>query len=226
MVKIGKRSNRGWWWDHFVEHPGYAVKDPASMVSGKAKVVCARLYEQCVAREQAMDELPNVFSRFARITPLLSTETLTLLAELKMYVHEEHVRNDVVKKRLQRRYCDTEATDKAEPTQVVHAVGDDLSGESSEREPRSLAFERRGISDVAADLIRAVQEEEEEISATESMHSVPIGAASAGGSFSRIAINELLDYSHAELELYELLDLDAEGIDDPDFPQVDDVLDE
>lgn len=171
----------------------------------------------------------------------LSTETLTLLAELKMYVHEEHVRNDVVKKWLQRRYCDTEATDKAEPTQVVHAVGDNLSGESSEREPRSLAFERRGISDVAADLIRAVQEEE--ISTTESMHSVPIGAAGAGGSFSRIAISDLLDYSRAEewlgsfykvairgldaeLELYELLDLDAEGIDDPDFPQVDDVLDE
>ncbi|KAG1904621.1 uncharacterized protein F5891DRAFT_1275575, partial [Suillus fuscotomentosus] len=97
-----------------------------------------------------------------------ATETLTLLAELKMYVHEEHVRNDVVKKWLQRRYCDTEATDKAEPTQVVHAVGDNLSGESSEREPPSLAFERRGISDVAADLIRAVQEEKE-ISTTESM---------------------------------------------------------
>ncbi|KAG1727642.1 ribonuclease H-like domain-containing protein [Suillus paluster] len=125
----------------------------------------------------------------------LSTEMLTLLAELKMYVHEEHVRNDVVKKQLQCRYCDTEDTDKAEPTQVVHAVGDDLSGESSEREPRSLAFERRGISDVAADLIRAVQEEEE-ISATESMHSVPVGAV--GGSFSHIAINDLLDYSRAE----------------------------
>lgn len=55
-MKIGKRSNQGWWWDHFVEHPGYAVKDPASMVSGKAKVVCARLYEQRVAHEQAMDE--------------------------------------------------------------------------------------------------------------------------------------------------------------------------
>ncbi|KAG1865765.1 hypothetical protein DFJ58DRAFT_150785 [Suillus subalutaceus] len=170
----------------------------------------------------------------------LSTETLTLLAELKMYVHEEHVRNDVVKKRLRCRHCNTEDTDKAEPTQIVHAVGGDLLGESSEREPRSLAFERRGISDVAADLIRAVQEEEE-ISATETMHSVPVSAA--GGSFSHIAIKDLLDYSHAEewlgsfykvairgldaeLELYELLDLDAEGVDDPDFPQADDVLDE
>jgi len=28
----------------------------------------------------------------------------------------------------------------------------------------------------------------------------------------------------AELELYELLDLDAEGIEDLEFPQVDDVL--
>jgi hypothetical protein len=58
-----------------------------------------------------------------------------------------------------------------------------------------------------------------------------------------ITISDLLDYSRAEewlgsfyqiavrgldadLELYELLDLDTEGVDDQDFPQVDDVLDE
>ncbi|KAG0692047.1 hypothetical protein DFH29DRAFT_883161 [Suillus ampliporus] len=58
MAKISKRSksNRGWWWEHFVEHPGYTVKDPASTVSGKAKVMCARLYEQRIAHEQAIDE--------------------------------------------------------------------------------------------------------------------------------------------------------------------------
>ncbi|KAG1804789.1 uncharacterized protein HD556DRAFT_1303362 [Suillus plorans] len=33
MAKTGKKSNRGWWWDHFVEHPGYAAKESASMVS-------------------------------------------------------------------------------------------------------------------------------------------------------------------------------------------------
>ncbi|KAG2344667.1 hypothetical protein BDR05DRAFT_860971, partial [Suillus weaverae] len=33
----------------------------------------------------------------------LSTETLTLIAELKMYVHEEHTQNNVIKKRLKRR---------------------------------------------------------------------------------------------------------------------------
>ncbi|KAG2116714.1 uncharacterized protein F5147DRAFT_649153 [Suillus discolor] len=56
MAKTGKKSNRGWWWDHFVEHPGYATKESASMVSGKAKVICARLYEQRMANEHALDE--------------------------------------------------------------------------------------------------------------------------------------------------------------------------
>jgi hypothetical protein len=56
MMKTGKKSNRGWWWDHFVVHPGYAAKESASVVSGKAKVICARLYEQCITHEQALDE--------------------------------------------------------------------------------------------------------------------------------------------------------------------------
>lgn len=58
MTRASKRSNRGWWWDHwhFIEHPGYAAKESASLVSGKAKVICARLYEQCIADEQALDE--------------------------------------------------------------------------------------------------------------------------------------------------------------------------
>jgi hypothetical protein len=98
-------------------------------------------------------------------------------------------------------------------------------------------FERRGIQQLAADLIQAV-DDEEEISAAEMMQSVP-----NTNSPTHITISDLLDYSRAEewlgsfyqiavrgldaeLELYELLDLDAEGVDDQDFPQVDDVLDE
>ncbi|KAH0828566.1 hypothetical protein J3R83DRAFT_2836 [Lanmaoa asiatica] len=54
----GKRcsNNRGWWWDHFVEHPGYATKEPASMVSGKAKVICTKIYNERIAREQQIDQ--------------------------------------------------------------------------------------------------------------------------------------------------------------------------
>jgi hypothetical protein len=37
MAKISKGSNRGWWWDHFVEHTGYTAKETASMFSRKAK---------------------------------------------------------------------------------------------------------------------------------------------------------------------------------------------
>jgi len=61
--------------------------------------------------------------------------------------------------------------------------------------------------------------------------------------FQRIPIKDLFDFSRAEdwlgsffhapirgldaeIELYELLDLDTDGIDDPEFPQADEILDE
>jgi len=61
--------------------------------------------------------------------------------------------------------------------------------------------------------------------------------------FQRIPIKDLFDFSrtedwlgsffhtairglNAEIELYELLDLDAEGINDPEFPQANEILDE
>ncbi|KAG1724135.1 hypothetical protein EDB19DRAFT_1915704 [Suillus lakei] len=139
----------------------------------------------------------------------LSTETLTLLAELKMYVHEEHVHNNVIKKQLKHWYCDEK-----EPTEML-AVNDSDAGNKN--------------------LIQAVNEEEA-FSATEMMQSAP-----ATDSFTCIAISELLDYSHTEewlgsfyktaiqgldakLKLYKLLNIDAEGIEDLEFPQVDDVL--
>jgi hypothetical protein len=51
-----KRSNRGWWWDHSTEHPGYANKEERSMVSRKVKVICTGAYEQCITREQQADQ--------------------------------------------------------------------------------------------------------------------------------------------------------------------------
>jgi hypothetical protein len=87
--------------------------------------------------------------------------------------------------------------------------------------------------------IQAVADEES-VSASESeiMH-----AAADPSDFQRIPIKDLFDFSRAEdwlgfffhtdirgldaeIELYELLDLDAEGIDDPEFPQADEILDE
>jgi hypothetical protein len=106
-----------------------------------------------------------------------------------MYVHEEHVRNDVIKKRLKRQYCNENAG-RAEPTQTAQ-VGDNLA-ESSEQDECSLMFERRGIQQLAADLIQAV-DEEEEISAAEMMQSVP-----STNPPTHIAISNLLDYSRAE----------------------------
>ena len=125
MAKTGKRSNRGWWWDHFVEHPGYATKDASSTTSGKAKVIWA------FNNEEAADEITS------------AAETL---------------------------------------------------------QSSSNRFIRIAISDLL-DYSRA----EEWL-----------------GSFYQTAIRGL----DAELELYKLLDLDAEGIDDSECPRADDVLDE
>lgn len=158
----------------------------------------------------------------------LSTETLMLLAELKMYVHEEHVRNNVIKKQLKCQYCDEKESAETQAT-------NDSDAGSGSQEQHSIAFERQGISQLAQNLIQAVDEEEAVI-AEEMMHSAP-----TTDPFTRIPISDLLDYSRtkewlgsfyktairgldAELKLYELLDLDAEGIEDPEFPQVDDVL--
>ncbi|KAJ8591591.1 hypothetical protein M405DRAFT_860399 [Rhizopogon salebrosus TDB-379] len=82
--------------------------------------------------------------------------------------------------------------------------------------------------------------DEESLSASESemMH-----AATDPSDFQRIPIKDLFNFSRAEdwlgsffhtairgldaeIELYELLDLDAEGIHDPEFPQADEILDE
>jgi hypothetical protein len=54
MTKTGKKSHRGWWWDHFIVHPGYAAKESTSLVSGKAKVICVRLCEHCITHEQVV----------------------------------------------------------------------------------------------------------------------------------------------------------------------------
>jgi len=80
--------------------------------------------------------------------------------------------------------------------------------------------------------------DEESLSASEMMHT-----AANPSAFQRISIKDLFDFSRAEdwlgsffhtairgldaeIELYELLDLDAEGTDDPVFPQADEILDE
>ncbi|KAG0693938.1 hypothetical protein DFH29DRAFT_1073091 [Suillus ampliporus] len=82
-----------------------------------------------------------------------------------MYIHEEHARNNVAKKWLKRRYCD----EKAESTETVDDSDAPLAGSS---EQRSITFERQGISQLAQDLIQAV-DEEEVFSAAEMIHSVP-----------------------------------------------------
>ncbi|KAG2062806.1 hypothetical protein BDR04DRAFT_1164622 [Suillus decipiens] len=73
-----------------------------------------------------------------------------------------------------------------------------------DREQRSAAFERQGISQLAQDLVRAVDEEE---------------AARSARLLSRRAEEWLGSFYETALR-----GLDAEGIEDAEFPRVDDVL--
>ncbi|KAG1811283.1 uncharacterized protein BJ212DRAFT_1483937 [Suillus subaureus] len=147
-----------------------------------------------------------------------------------MYLHEEHVRAGSVKKRLKWHYCQN--TTEANPTEGdTDAFGDDSQQMSNE------VCEHRGIQQIAAHLIQAVEDEE-----TFTISEIT-EAATNPSDFQRIPIKDLFDFSRAqdwlgsfyqtairgldaEVELYELLDLDANGIDDPEFPQADEILDE
>ena len=177
----------------------------------------------------------------------LSTENLTRLAELKLYVHEEHVRDDAVKHRLKHQYADV-IKDKSESATMTVAAGSatleavqddsDLTSEGFEW-PAANNFsmtQSHGIREVAQSLIQAVDEEEQN---SELETASVYRNSSTLTQYSRIPIRTLLDYSepHAEswlgsfyktavrcldddLELYQLLDLDAEG----DHSDVEDVL--
>ncbi|KAF8548409.1 hypothetical protein OG21DRAFT_1489428 [Imleria badia] len=165
------------------------------------------------------------------------------LAELKMYVHKEHVHDEAVKKHLKHKYVDAEKASDGEqaatgiasreisklndpdPTTVT-PVND--SSESGHTSPQC------GIHGVIHNLIQAVNDDEQDSEYLATRTSPP------ASQYSCISIKDLLDYSNAEswlgsfytiaircldddLELYQLLDLDAEGIDDPDS-HAEDVL--
>lgn len=164
-----------------------------------------------------------------------------LLAELKMYLHEEHVRAGSVKKRLKRRYCEnttSEVNDQsAESSRVPATAEDGIDALGDPQQTCSGVCERRGLRQIAAHLIQAVEDEEA------FTMSEMVEAAANPSDFQRIPIKDLFDFSRAqewlgsfyqtairgldaEIELYELLDLDAEGIDDTEFPQADEILDD
>ncbi|KIO01102.1 hypothetical protein M404DRAFT_29060 [Pisolithus tinctorius Marx 270] len=148
----------------------------------------------------------------------LLTENLTALAELKMYVQEEHACDQVVKKWLKHQYAE-------EPTGASTAGESQPTLRGSGESPLS-AVNRQGIQQAAAVLIQGVEEEEMESSSMES-------PTTNEQQFTKIPIEALLDYSQAEswlgsfyevalrgldddFKLHQLLDLDAEGEDDPD----------
>lgn len=156
-----------------------------------------------------------------------------------MYLHEEHIRAGSVKKRLKRRYCDGPNCNDPEvnPPSTINLEPDDADAYGNSCQSSFVVRESRGLRQIAAHLIQAVEDEESH-SASEMMH-----AAANPSGFQRILIKDLFDFSKAEdwlgsffhsairgldaeIELYELLDLDAEGIDDPEFPHADEILDE
>ncbi|KAG2041579.1 hypothetical protein BDR03DRAFT_979518 [Suillus americanus] len=168
----------------------------------------------------------------------LSTQNLMLLAELKMYLHEEHVHTGSVRKRLKQRYCQnttSEVNQSAESSCVT--AEDDADAFVDPQQTSSEVHGHRGLWQIAAQLIQAV-EDEESFTTSEIMEAV-----TNPSDFQRIPIKDLFDFScaqdwlgsfyqtaiqglDAEIELYELLDLDAKGIDNPEFPHADEILDE
>ncbi|KAG1834351.1 hypothetical protein F4604DRAFT_818613 [Suillus subluteus] len=181
-----------------------------------------RLREQCGL-------LASMIRNGFGMSVVQNTQNLMLLAELKMYLHEEHVREGSVKKRLKRRYCQN--------TTKVNPAEDDTNPFGSPQQTGSEVDEHRGLRQIAAHLIQAV-EDEESFTTSEIMEVV-----ANPSDFQQIPIKDLFDFSRAqdwlgsfyqtairgldaEIELYELLDLDADGIDDAEFPQADDILDE
>ncbi|KAF8433041.1 hypothetical protein L210DRAFT_3507308 [Boletus edulis BED1] len=150
-----------------------------------------------------------------------------------------------VKQRLKRQYADIiEEKSGAAESESVPSGDCDHQRESESRDDvasqehegtssitNDSPTQSHGIREVAQSLIQAVDEEEQ----TQNSMASP--------QYSQIPIKTLLDYSesHAEswlgsfyktaarcldddLELYQLLDLDAEGINDPDHSQVEDML--
>jgi hypothetical protein len=44
------RSTRGWWRDHFLDHPKYASKDPVALIGkDKTKVYCIKCFDSDIA---------------------------------------------------------------------------------------------------------------------------------------------------------------------------------
>jgi len=183
----------------------------------------------------------------------LTTKNLTRLAELKLYVHEEHVHDNAVKNRLKRQHADV-AEDKPGSATVAGPIASeattnwqDNSGSTSGEEPECPGVNdgqtqsaSHGIREVVESLIQAVDEEEQNES-VETQN--PSTGYPPSVQYNRIPLRTLLDYSEPyaeswlgsfyktairclddDLELYQLLDLDAEGIVDLDYSNVEDML--
>jgi hypothetical protein len=106
----------------------------------------------------------------------LSTENLMLLAELKMYLHEEHARAGSVKKHLKWCYCDGPNNDPEvnQPSGASHTVDnleDGVHASGDLCQPRDVVRDSRGLWQIAAHLIQAVADEESlSASKSEMMH--------------------------------------------------------
>ncbi|KIK99448.1 hypothetical protein PAXRUDRAFT_132034, partial [Paxillus rubicundulus Ve08.2h10] len=103
----------------------------------------------------------------------LSTKNLTCLAELKMYVHEEHIQYDTVKK------CHNDQEEGP-------ASSSEGLGATTGRGPS------KGISHITQTLIQVVDEEDQEPEYSAAEMSLD------AQQYSPITIKELLDYSCAE----------------------------
>jgi hypothetical protein len=161
----------------------------------------------------------------------LGNKALVTIAELKLYLREEHLRAHAVKKRLKRSFGTAfgdESVDRSVPLATpAHAAEASLPQSASENSEGTAPYTEPSIRGIVTALVEAVE-----------LDDTPPPAPAARAT--SIPIKNLFDFTQPywveayeklgmrglqeELELCELLDLDAEG--DTVEDEADDALNE
>jgi hypothetical protein len=158
----------------------------------------------------------------------MRSEAMTHLAELRMYLRDEHVRYGLVKERLERNLT-THLKGKAPSTSNVNQNqnenGTDSDAQMEQNEPSEIPDTTTTFSSIVDQLAHAAEEAENEDS-DEVMVSIPQTEINPNTPL-QIPLRNLFDFNNPywvnlwkdlamrnladELEFHELVDLDAEG---------------
>ncbi|KAF8578694.1 hypothetical protein K439DRAFT_1648725 [Ramaria rubella] len=161
-----------------------------------------------------------------RLWTRLGNNALVTLAELKLYLREEHLHAQAVHTRLKRHFGTNKTSVEVEPTSQAtdsaaitseSAVGSSMSTETamnSDANDIATPHEEPWIDTIVGELVQAVEEDNSVVSTPPSSSlSIPLTDLFDFSqiywieAYEKLAMHGLQD----ELELYELFDLDADG---------------